>query len=346
MKKILITGGCGFIGSNLSIYLKNHGFNIEILDNLSRQGSSVNFGRLKKFKIKIYKIDILEKNKILKLPKYDFIIDCSALVEANVKKENIDNVLNVNFMGTNNIMTKCINDNSKIIFMSTSRVYSINKIYELFKNQKNFNKKIVIRKKYLINESFSTDSPNSFYGLSKKCSEQLILEYNRLYNTHYIINRFGVVAGPWQFGKVEQGFLSLWIWKHLVQKKLSYVGYGGNGFQVRDILHVDDLCEIIVKQLQNFNSINNKTFNVGGGINNAINLNEVTKIAENLTGNKIKIGKKNKTNLSDIPFFISNNKSITKHYKWKPKKNLIEISQDIYNWQIKNFSLLKKFMNK
>ena len=155
--------------------------------------------------------------KISKLPRFDIVLDCSALVEASVKKD-IKNVFSINFFGTNNLLMKCVKDRSKIIFFSTSRVYSINSIYKLISQKKNLNKRLNIKNKYLINEKFDTSVPLSFYGLSKKFSEELIKEYSYAFGTKYLINRFGVISGPWQFGKVEQGFLSLWIWKHLTKK--------------------------------------------------------------------------------------------------------------------------------
>lgn len=345
MKKILITGGCGFIGSNLSVYLNKKNFKIETIDNLSRKGSYLNFKRLKKLNIKNYKINIQDLNKILKLPKYDYIIDCSALVEVNVKLKNIKKVFNINFLGTNNLLMKAIRDKSKLIFMSTSRVYSIDKIKKIFKNKNTISKKIKNRKKFTIDENFSISPPISYYGLSKKFSEQLIEEYSNSFNLKYIINRFGVVSGPWQFGKVEQGFLSLWIWKHLRTQKLDYKGFGGKGFQVRDVLHVEDLCKLIFLQINKFNIYNNNIFNVGGGLKNAIDLKELTKIAQIITKNHIKIGKSNKTDIKDIPIYISNNKKVSKIYKWKPLKSVNEIALDVYKWQTKNLKNLIKYIS-
>ena len=101
-------------------------------------------------------------------------------------------------------------------------------------------------------------------------SEKLIREF--FYNTklRFIINRFGVIAGPWQFGKEEQGFVPLWIAKHYFKKKLSYIGFGGNGNQIRDIIHIKDVCEIILIQIKKINKINNKIFNIGGGVKNKL----------------------------------------------------------------------------
>ncbi len=344
MKKVLVAGGCGFIGSNISIFLKKKKYKVYSLDNLSRIGSSLNLRRLKKSKIRNYKIDIQDTKKILKLPKFDIILDCCALVEADVKKENIKKVFSVNFFGTNNLLMKCIQDKSKIIFFSTSRVYSIKAIYNLLFNKKNLGKKIIIKKKYLINEKFDMNTPLSYYGLSKKFSEELIKEYSYSFGIKYIINRFGVISGPWQFGKVEQGFLSLWIWKHLTKRKLFYKGFGGKGFQVRDILHIDDVCQIIYLQIKKINKINNQIFNIGGGINNSIDLKSLTNLSQNITKNKINIKSLKSTNMSDIPIYISNNKKINEYYKWKPKKKIKEIVVDVFKWQMKNLNSLKKFM--
>ncbi len=343
--KILITGGCGFIGSNLAIFLKKKKFQINTLDNLSRKGSKLNLKRLQKFNIKNFKLNINNKEKLLKLPKYDFIIDCSALVEVSTELNNIDKVLRTNFLGTNSILLKCVKDQSNIIFFSTSRVYSISKINSLIDNKKLITKKIHKRKKLQVNEKFPKSSPISFYGLSKKSSEQLIKEYVNSFNIKYLINRFGVVAGPWQFGKVEQGFFSLWIWRHLNKKRLNFIGYGGNGYQVRDILHIDDLCEIVFMQVKKFKLVNNNTFNIGGGLKNSIDLRDLTYISRKITNANIKINKIKKTDNSDIPIYISSNKKIKKFYNWEPKKNILEIAKDILNWQKNNFKILKKYFN-
>ena len=83
-------------------------------------------------------------------------------------------------------------------------------------------------------------------------------KYKFAFNTKYIINRLGVISGPLQFGKVDQGFVSLWLWRHIIKRNLKYIGYGGFGNQVRDLLHVYDLCEIIEIQIKEINSIYNR----------------------------------------------------------------------------------------
>ena len=339
--KILITGGCGFVGTNLSLYLSSKGFNVNTLDNLSRKGSKYNLSLLKRKKIKNFNIDISNFKNILKLPKYDLIIDCCAEAAVEISRKEIDKVINTNLIGTLKILNKAKRDKSKVIFLSTSRVYSISKINNLFKNN-NFKNKLKI--KTLIDEKFDTDSPMSIYGVTKLSSELFIKEFSYAFGLKYIINRFGVVSGPLQFGKEDQGFVSLWIWRHITKKKLNYIGYNGLGNQVRDILHIDDLCKIIEIQIRKINTINNKVFTVGGSRKNTISLSNLTKICEKVTKNKIKFGKIKLTSIYDIPYFVTSNKRITNTYNWKPKKNMFDIINDTYKWMINKKHKIKNYM--
>ena len=340
--KILITGGCGFVGSNLAIYLKKKLNNSEIysLDNLFRNGSQINKGRLKNFKIRNYKINIQDYKKISKLPKFDLIIDCCAEPAIEISNKDPDRVIGTNLIGTFNILKKCTADKSKIIFLSTSRVYSIECLRKLIK-KKNISNKINIKSK--INEEFQTNLPKSLYGFSKLSSEELIKEYNYSYKIKYIINRFGVIAGPWQFGKQDQGFISLWVAKHLFKKKLSYIGFGGYGNQIRDVIHVDDACEIIYLQIINFNNKFNNTFNIGGGLKNTVSLKQLTSKCEKLIGHKLKIKKLKKTSIFDIPYFVTDNKKITKFYNWKPLIGIDQILRDVQKWLIGNKKIKNYF---
>ena len=160
----------------------------------------------------------------------------------------------------------------------------------------------------------------------------------------YIINRFGVIAGPLQFGKEDQGFVSLWIWSHFKKRNLKYIGYGGHGNQVRDVLHVQDLCEIIGIQIKKIKSINNQIFTIGGSKMNSISLNELTNICQKITFNKINFKKVIKTSKYDIPYFVTDNQKITKTYKWKPKRNMLKIVEDTYKWMMINKKQLKKYL--
>ena len=330
--KILITGGCGFIGSNLAIFLKDKIKNAKIasVDNLSRKGSGLNHKRLSQKQIKNFKSDIGRLNKLIKLPKFDLVIHCAAEPAIEASRKKVEEVFNSNLIGTFNVLKKCVKDNSNIIYLSSSRVYAMENLFRL-------------KKKGSVKENFNVENTKSIYGFTKLSSELLIKEYSYLHKIKYIINRVALVSGPWQFGKEEQGFVSLWVWRHLKHLRLNYIGFGGTGKQVRDVLHITDLCELILLQIQKFKKINNKLMNVGGGKKNSLNLIQLTRLSANITKNKIKIGSVKKTSPYDVPYFVTNTGYVTRLYKWKPKRNLKKIITDLYFWMKPNISSLKKY---
>tara|TARA_B100000963_G_scaffold316592_1_gene296505 strand:- start:1983 stop:3005 length:1023 start_codon:yes stop_codon:yes gene_type:complete len=338
--KVLITGGCGFVGTNIAMFLYSKGFKIDCLDNLSRKGSIYNLNLLKKKRIKNFKIDISNYNKIRKLPRYDLIIDCCAEAAVEISKKDIDKVINTNFLGTLNILKKAKKDKSKIIFISSSRVYPIKDINNLIKKK-------IIKSKIKINKTFGEKDnilgPKTIYGLTKLSSEMLIEEFSYAFGLKFIVNRCGVISGPLQFGKQDQGFVSLWIWGHLNKNKMKYIGYGGLGNQVRDVLHIYDLCDLIFLQIKKFKKINNKMFTVGGSKKSYVSLVQLTKICEKITKNKIKFNKVKKTSIYDIPYFITNNNLVSKSYGWKPKRNILKVVMDTFLWLKNNKSIIKKY---
>jgi len=333
--KILITGGCGFVGTNLALFLKSKKMNVDSLDNLSRKGSKYNLELLNKKNINNYKIDITKIDQINKLPKYDLIIDCCAEAAVEVSKKDIDRVFNTNLIGTLNILKKVKNDKSKIIYLSTSRVYPVSTSKKIIKSKLKINK--------LYSEKDSLIGPKTIYGLTKLSSEMLIEEFSYAFGVKYLINRCGVISGPLQFGKQDQGFVSLWVWRHLNKKNLKYIGYGGNGHQVRDVLHINDLCFLIYLQIKEFKKTFNKTFTVGGSKVSYTSLYDLTKVCEKITNNNLKFKKILKTSIYDIPYYITDNSLITKYYKWKPKKNINDVVNDIYIWLKTNKKKINKY---
>ena len=337
--KILVTGGCGFVGSNLCLFLKGKGFKVYSLDNLFRNGSYLNYLRLKKEGIKNFKIDISELKKILNLPKFDFIIDCCAEASVETSHKDLSRVFNTNLVGTKNVLLKCLKDKSKIIYISSSRVYSLNELNKVIK----FKKKNPIKINKAINLNFSVSSPKTLYGYSKHASEELIKEFSFIYGLKYLINRCGVISGPWQFGKIDQGFFSLFIWKALNKKRIKFIGFGGYGNQVRDILHIKDLSKLIYIQIKNFQRKKNMTFAVGGGKKNAISLRKLVQMCENKLKIKISTERVKKTSTYDIPYFVSSNNDVKKIYNWKPLENLDSIFNDTISWMRKHKLELKRY---
>ena len=128
----------------------------------------------------------------------------------------------------------------------------------------------------------------------------------------------------------------MWVARHFLKK--TYIGFDGQGYQIRDVLHIDDVCKIIIYQIKKIKKINNQIFNIGGGKRNSLSLVDLTRKCEILTKNKIKIKKIPTTSKFDIPYYVSDNKKVIKFYKWKPSKDIDNILVDIYTW-------LNKFKN-
>ena len=340
--KIVILGGSGFIGSNIAINLKKKLKKSQIIsvDNFSGKGSKINYKRLKKFNIPNIKKDISIKNSLDNLKNVNLFIDCSADPAVENSKKYTTKVIKNNFNNILNILNSCLKNKASIIFLSTSRVYSIKKLNKLV-DKKKYKNKFNIKK--TIDENFDTLGIKSIYGLSKIFSENLIKEYEYLFKIKYIINRCGTVSGPWQFGKQEQGLFSYWMRNHIFGSKIKYIGYGGHGNQIRDALHIDDLCDLILIQIKKFTTVNNITVNVGGGEKSKTSLRDLTKICEKITQNSCKISSVSKTSNYDIPYYVSNIKKVKKLYNWYPKKNLNHIMNDLYNWMKVNKNILNNF---
>ena len=197
-----------------------------------------------------------------------------------------------------------------------------------------------------ISEDFPIDSFRTLYGATKLCSEIILHEYMNYLGIKGIINRCGVITGPWQMGKIDQGVFVLWVAKHIFGGELSYMGFGGKGKQVRDFIHIDDLFELIDLQINDFDKFNGETYNVGGSIENSFSLQELTKICEEITGNKIKIDSVHENRPGDIIFYVTDYSKINKICGWKPKKTIRDTVSDITNWINENKEDLKNILEK
>jgi CDP-paratose 2-epimerase len=340
-KTILITGGAGFVGSSLAFQLKENypPYKIIALDNLKRRGSELNLLRLKESGIEFVHGDVRSPEDFNALPPVDTIIEASAepSVLAGIN-EPPSYVINTNLLGTVNCLNYAVKNKSDVIFLSTSRVYPIEKI-DRIAFEENETRFVVSEIQELegvsargIAESFPLEGYRSIYGATKLCSELLIQEYNQFYGLRTIINRCGVLTGPWQMGKVDQGVVVLWMARHFWQQNLGYFGYGGTGKQVRDVLHINDLYRLIDYQIHNIERLNDQTFNVGGGAGVSVSLCELTELCRSITGNKISLQSVAENRQADIRIYVTDNSKVSSFTNWVPQITVPEILEDIYAW--------------
>jgi CDP-paratose 2-epimerase len=147
-----------------------------------------------------------------------------------------------------------------------------------------------------------------------------------------VINRCGVIAGPWQFGKVDQGIAVFWLASHMFGNPLKYIGFGGTGKQVRDMMHIDDLTGLVCLQLKEPAKFANGVWNAGGGREISVSLLELTEICGRITGKKLPIGSEPETRYADIPVYISDTGKIKTCCGWKAELTVEKIIEDIYVW--------------
>ncbi len=353
MKNILIPGGCGFVGSNLAIQLKTKYPSYEIIafDNLKRRGSELNINRLKIQGIQFVHGDIRVKGDLSSLGDIDLIIDASAEPSVMAGLDgSLDYLVQTNFNGTINCLNLAVEKSAEFIFLSTSRVYPINHLEALNYTEVQTRFKFDIQQNIAgiseagISEAFPLDGYRSLYGASKLASELLIAEYQQFFKLKTVINRCGVITGPFQMGKVDQGVVVLWVARHFWQKGLNYIGFGGTGKQVRDMLHVNDLFDLIDFQMHNMEKVNGALYNVGGGNEVSVSLLELTQLCEEVIGNKIPIASVPETRSADIRMYVTDNTKVTNELGWSPKIGSKQIIEDIFLWIKENEDTLKPIL--
>lgn len=337
--KVLITGIAGFAGNCLCECLLESEVGLEIvgLDNLSRPASEINANNLTNSGIKFFRGDVRCHSDIDGLPKVDWVIDCAAnpSVLAGLEgKGTSRQLIEHNLLGTINLLEYCKRNKAGLILLSTSRVYSAEKLAQL--PTEDDGEKFLIKDKHGekgcsplgINEAFPTTSPVSLYGASKLASETLILEYGKCFDFPVWINRCGVMAGAGQFGKADQGIFSYWIHSFREKKPLKYIGFAGSGFQVRDALHPKDLVPLLLRQMQESDREVDKIVNLGGGIENSISLKELSSWCKERFGpNEILSSMEDRP--MDAPWIVMDSSLAREAWDWTPKTTLNEILDEL-----------------
>jgi CDP-paratose 2-epimerase len=341
-KQILITGGAGFVGSSLAIRLKTHhpGLEITALDNLHRRGSELNLPRLKSAGVKFEHGDIrcppdLRFSKTAP----ELIIECSAEPSAQAGYGGSPEFLiQTNLNGCYHCLELARETRADFIFISTSRVYPVKLLNDLSFHETD--SRFALSEQQAVpgasaegvSERFPLEGARSLYGMTKLAGELMVTEYADAYGIRTIVNRCGLIAGPWQMGKTDQGVISLWVAAHHFKQSLKYIGFGGSGKQVRDILHIDDLCDLIDDQMQNPDQYSGRLFNAGGGLAGSLSLREMTALCQRITGSTIPIVSSAEDRPADIRIFLTDHRRLTAYREWRPRRGPETVLNDIYEW--------------
>jgi CDP-paratose 2-epimerase len=341
VKKILITGGAGFVGSHIALALKKEFplATVVALDNLRRRGSELNLPRLAAAGVLFTHGDVRNRADLDDFADLSLLVECSAEPSVLAAYQgSLDYVIQTNLVGTLNCLELVRRGRADIIFVSTSRVYPIKglKSIKLDEDETRFrprpNQSLPGFSDDGVSEQFALDGARSLYGATKLASELMLQEYVDAYGIRGVINRCGVLTGPWQMGKVDQGFVVLWVARHLFERPLAYVGYDGSGKQVRDILHIDDLCRLVIKQIAGIKECNGELFNVGGGNAGSVSLVELTRMVREATGCSTHIDPVFEARTGDIPYYVSDCRKAMQAFGWEPRRTPPQIIEEITSW--------------
>jgi CDP-paratose 2-epimerase len=352
--RLLITGGAGFVGSNLAVSLagRHPEWEVIVLDNLYRRGSELNLPRLEAAGVEFVKGDVREPEDLQALPEVTAMIECSA--EPSVMS-GVDGdtgyLVHTNLTGAYNCLELARRDGAFVLFLSTSRVYPVAPQVELALEETETRFEIAAEQAVPgvssagISERFPLDGARTLYGATKLAAELLIEEFRAGLGVPAVIDRCGVIAGPWQMGKVDQGVFTHWMLAHHFGNPLSYIGFGGKGKQVRDLLHVEDLVDLVERQLLAPAEWDGRTVNVGGGRECSLSLLETTEICRRLTGNEVPIEPVQETRAGDVPVYISDCAKLFDLSEWRPRCGAEQVLADIHEWIVSDEERIAQALN-
>lgn len=312
--------------------------NVVAFDNLRRKGAERNLFRLGDAGVQFRHGDVRCPSDLAGLS-HDLIVECSAEPSAQAGYgQSPEYLIATNLTGCFHCLELARQVKADFIFLSTSRVYPFDLVNQLAYTESDT--RFVLAENQQapgasgagISERFSLDGPRSLYGMTKLAAELMTEEYADAYDLRVIINRFGLLTGPYQMAKSDQGVIALWTAAHAYRRPLSYIGFGGTGKQVRDFLHIDDFCDLLCDQVKHFERYAGKTFNVGGGLANSLSLRETTALCEEITGNTITIGSEPLNRKADVRIYLSDHRSVSAVNGWKPRRNAETTIGDIHRW--------------
>lgn len=287
--RLLITGGCGFLGSNLASHAIERGFEIVVFDNLYREGSLYNLDWLrKKGTFRFVHGDIRNQNDITRLvqdfsPEAIFHLAGQVAMTTSIANPRMD--FEVNVVGTHNLLeaVRLYTPEAAVIYSSTNKVYGDLEQYAYRETDSRYE---------------CIDKPNGFdeatqlnfhspYGCSKGAADQYMLDYARIFGIKTVVFRHSSMYGGRQFATYDQGWIGWFCQQAATTKKGNLeepFTISGNGKQVRDVLHADDMITLYYSALDNVHTAQGNAFNVGGGIANSLSLLELFNLLEELTG--------------------------------------------------------------
>jgi len=322
MAKWLVTGGAGFIGTNLVLRLLSDDNEVVVIDDLSREGSRENWSLLEdQSNCNLHCLDIADQKNVDDLLRsisgLDYIVHLAGQVSLLRSIEDPLGDFFANAAGTVHLLeaVRKHHPKSRLIFSST------NKVYGDLSDQK-----IVETDLKYVATDFPYGMPTNLrldfhggYGCSKGAADQYVIDYNRIYGLDTVVFRQSAICGKFQHPKADQGWASFLVKETLARRPISL---NGRGLQVRDLLDVEDLVELIITVMQAHN-LKSRVYNVGGGVERSLSLMELfNDLKSRGFEPSYSFGKERP---SDQKVFVADIRPLLVDFQWKPKFSLHQI---------------------
>lgn len=337
-RPVLVTGGCGFIGSNLADRLAARGNEVIVLDNLTRAGVRENAQWLKARhgeRIDIVTADVRDSISII-----GAVRQASAVIHLAAQVAVTDSIADpvadfeVNARGTVNVLeaVRLHNPTAPVLFASTNKVYGrliddtqiarTNQRYQPVSSE--------------MAEGITENAPLDFYspyGCSKGTADQYVRDYSRVFDLQTVVMRMSCIYGPRQFGTEDQGWIAHFLLSALRGDRLTIYG---DGYQVRDALHVSDAADAWLAALDHIALVRGRVFNLGGGPSNSVSLLELIALLRELTGRDIAHSFAD-WRPGDQPWYVTDTSALSNALGWRPKMPLREGLISLHEWLASRF---------
>lgn len=320
--KILVTGGCGFLGSNLAQAALARGDEVLVLDDLSRRGADLNLAWLKTAGLAQFRKDDVRDEAAVLAAVRDFrpgaVFHLAGQVAMTTSIEDPRRDFEINALGTLNVLEalRKLAPEAALIYSSTNKVYGNLEAVRTEERAKRF---VALDHPAGFDESLPLDF-SSPYGCSKGAADQYVLDYAGTFGLRTMVFRHSSMYGTRQFATFDQGWIG-WFCQQAIETKRGALKepftISGTGKQVRDVLHVEDMIRLYFAAVAGATRGAGRAFNIGGGMANSLSLLELFDLLEELLGVRLAY-RRLPERLNDQVFFVANNRAATDAFGWAP----------------------------